>query len=524
MLKFHSLGDGNCLYNTEVVSIMRNFQEGNLDKLFSIKDFRQNIGKLLKKIIEQEVDVKISAIVKNALGKRVTNKSVPRALKVLLEALTTEGQCDWLALQLIMAPACRAVVIDYLDAVKRITREQKGVQHEVKKELSQALNQTLEIAMSTSEEETALELTAHFVGMKAIATKIKAIRSDKTLISFEDKQNALEKWFFEETAEGLQLYLHAPEGISKSGIEAGTLELKVLTHLFYHKVIFYSPGFIDDKNSTTIYAFENEENAKQIRLMTFKIEKLPDHWNIYFDESPSNKKLIEKYEAQRKKHVEDNYTKQLEANKALIIAEYGSLRRHHKQVYGFCTCEEYFELMGITKEEYGLSDLTERDEMQDRGRDAEQPFELIPERLNQQANQNDFDFVEYICMFLTIASVTAVTCQFLINPLFLPFITYLFNQTIYASFISIISTATTISFSILAGLIVTEKYQQEHQNGLLKSDCDHESFSQQEAQFPFVAQGKSMLHQYKRKPNNQAQDLSGMSTQIENVRGRVLTA
>lgn len=522
MLKFHSLGDGNCLYNTEVVSIMRNFQEGNLDKLLNIKDFRQNMGKLLKKIIEQEVDVKTSEIVKKALGKRVTNKSVPRALNALLEALTVEGQCDWLALQLIMAPACRAVVIDYLDAVKRITREQKGVQNEVKKELLQALNQTLEIAMSTSEEETSLQLTAHFVGMKAIAAKIKAIRNDKTLISFEDKQNALEKWFFEEPAEGLQLYLHGAYGISKSGIEAGTLELKVLTHLFHHKVVFYSPGFIDDKNSTTIYAFENEENAKQIPRMTFKIEKLPDHWNIYFDESPSNTKLIEKYEAQRKKHVEDNYRKQLEANKASIIAEYGSLHRHHKQVYDYCTCEEYFELMGITKEEYGLSNLTERDDIQGRESDREQAFELIPQRLNQQQEQNEFDFIEYICMFLTIASVTAVVCQFLINPLFLPFMTYLFNQTIYASFVSIISTVTTISFSILTGIIVTEKYQQEHHNGILNTDCDHENISENEAQFPIAAQSKSMLHQYKQKPNNQVSD-DLKSTEIENVRSRVLT-
>ncbi|HRE32361.1 MAG TPA: hypothetical protein PLD88_10340, partial [Candidatus Berkiella sp.] len=48
MLKFRSLGDGDCLYNTEAVWLVSSFMQGKLDPLLKSKTRVNELHKLLK--------------------------------------------------------------------------------------------------------------------------------------------------------------------------------------------------------------------------------------------------------------------------------------------------------------------------------------------------------------------------------------------------------------------------------------------------------------------------------------------
>ncbi len=107
MIQFNSLGDGNCLYNTESAHLVYAFQQGLLEPLFKNKEFVKNLNQLFLLINQNENEIKLT----NAVPEGYTEATVKNAFAELIQKVSKNNVIDWMLIQKVMAKGLRALVV-----------------------------------------------------------------------------------------------------------------------------------------------------------------------------------------------------------------------------------------------------------------------------------------------------------------------------------------------------------------------------------------------------------------------------
>lgn len=345
MLRFQALGDGNCLYNTEAAWLIKTYREGNLEQLLNNKDFVQNLGRLLTHTSECPDTIDLKA----ALGKSYTKTSIKRALDKFTQDLTDEEDIDWVQAQKMLAQGLRALVADRI-------QNDPAILQQIKIELNDAINYC--ITLSTQND---VQVSFHFDRMPDIQAKVKELVQNKRL-NQKQRQDALRNWFFDVEGEtvGLNHYLYSENGIATPGIEAGQLEMKVLSHLLHHVIRFYDKKRNEVGHQINVIdGFKADEEAEKHpkTSLVFHMEKVGNHWNALLPSNAASKKLLQQYKPQRdryivKKQAEENLAKLQE-----ILDEHGSFAAHHQNDLDYLEENEYLKIHGLTKEQYDENTL-----------------------------------------------------------------------------------------------------------------------------------------------------------------------
>lgn len=348
MLRFESIGDGNCLYNTEAVWLVKCFREGKLKSPLNKADFVQNSGRLLSHTSEFPGAPNLKAI----LGSVYTKDSVSNALQALIRHQSSAGNIDWVGVQTTLAQGLRALVAE------RIQNE-PVIREYIKQELIPAINQSIEI--STSEE---VQLSFHFDAMPEIRAKVAEIVKQDQL-SLAEKQVMLRNWFFNENGEsvGLNYYLYGEQGISTPTIEAGLLEMKVLSSLFRHVIRFYDKKQdAQGHHITVVNGFKPREEAERHPKNTLvcHIEKVGNHWNALLPNTKQSKAIIDAYAPQRAQYIFGVQQSESDAVLQQILAEHGSFDAHRQSFAEPISIDDYLAINSITREEYDQNRLPVR--------------------------------------------------------------------------------------------------------------------------------------------------------------------
>lgn len=203
-MQFKSLGDGNCLYNTEAILLVYAYRQHLLTPLWHEPDFVKNIHALLKEINENNT-VGISL---TELGEGPSAQSTEAAFNQLISAMSVDDILDWGVVQEVMAPALRALVI------KKIV-DDAAVKEQIKTILTAAIRGIVDMSAPET-----LNLGIYFEGMTGISEKLSNVINDPAFRSLGQRERAMEKWFFEGLQEGFFAYLRGERGICNSGMNA----------------------------------------------------------------------------------------------------------------------------------------------------------------------------------------------------------------------------------------------------------------------------------------------------------------
>lgn len=337
MSNFESLGDGNCLYNTEAALIVYAHLSGLLTPLWKRKDFVQNIGMLLEKTQKTNPnEIKLPS-----LKKTHTVESVKKALDELLALLSTKNKINWVKLQLIIAKGLRAQLVQTIE-------QDKFVKQEAIKQLSFAIDSTLLMYCKEGEEALPTEdeffTSYHFEDMSEIREKMLEVIYDDKLKTLDQKKSALRKWFFEGQQEGLTLYLYGENGIKANAVHAGELEVMILSHLFHHRAL-YKAG---DSQTREINGFDSKRKTD----LVFTVKKMIAHWEAVLPESALSNEIIKVYKPQRRQHVREIEKQENAQLLVEIQCEYGSFAQHHETNLSDYTKTEYCKMHKITQKQY----------------------------------------------------------------------------------------------------------------------------------------------------------------------------
>lgn len=346
MLTFQALGDGNCLYNTESIWLIKSYKEGRFEQLLDNQDFRQNIGRLLTHTSEGVNTIDLKAV----LGKSYTKASIKRALDKFIHDLTDDKEAlDWVAAQQMLAQGLRALVTDKI-------QNDPAILEQVKLELDDAINQC--ITMSTSDE---VQVSFHFDDMLEIQAKVKELMQNNRL-NTKQRQDALRKWFFNHNGEtvGLNYYLYGENGIASPTIEAGHFEMKVLSQLLHHVIHFYDKKRNEaGHHINVIDAFKAPEEAEKHleTALVFHVEKRGNHWNALLPNDAASEEMMREYEPQRARYIIAIQQQEAIENLTQILREHGTFAAHHKKDLNHYSIEEYLNIHGLTKEQYNKNIL-----------------------------------------------------------------------------------------------------------------------------------------------------------------------
>ncbi|MGE3319223.1 MAG: hypothetical protein AB7I18_07990 [Candidatus Berkiella sp.] len=334
MLKFQAMGDGNCLYNAEAVSLMTAFMQKKLTPLFKNKQRLTQFHRLLKIFQNNELI---------EVADTITQKSVTDGFNSLVERFTVGDEIDWVDLQEQMAVGLREYVQD-------VMINDEAMRPALRAELTRSLDQYVEMAFNgeggARGEEIDLTAVAGsiFEGMEVIEAKIQEILQDEELESADAKKVALNEWFFEGEATGFSEYLQGETGIGNPTIFAGPVELNVLSAKLgiVHKTYMQNTIGQDNELTLSYYnAFKPREEARRIAksALVFSFEKTPNHWNCLFDNTQANKAMIEKH---------GMHLQSVEREK--ILAEHESYEAHRVSLD--ITQKEYCDLYHLTPKQF----------------------------------------------------------------------------------------------------------------------------------------------------------------------------
>ncbi|MGE4349596.1 MAG: hypothetical protein AB7D28_07510 [Candidatus Berkiella sp.] len=346
MLTFQALGDGNCLYNTESIWLIKSYREGHLEQLLDNQDFRQNIGRLLTHTSEGVNTIDLKAV----LGKSYTKTSIKRALDKFIHDLSDDKEgLGWVAAQQMLAQGLRALVTDKI-------QNDPAILEQVKLELNDAINQSIEL--STSDE---VQVSFHFDGMLEIQEKVKELMQNERLNTAQ-RQDALRKWFFNHNGEavGLNYYLYSENGIASPGIEAGHFEMKVLSQLLHHVIRFYNKKRDEDGHKINVVdAFKTPEEAEKHSntALIFHVEKIGNHWNALLPNNAASQQMIHEYKPHYARYVAIVQQKEMREKLVQILREHGTFATHHKKDLDGFSEKEYLNIHGLTKEQYNKNTL-----------------------------------------------------------------------------------------------------------------------------------------------------------------------
>ncbi|MBN9289182.1 MAG: hypothetical protein BGO43_10050 [Gammaproteobacteria bacterium 39-13] len=561
MLKFESLGDGNCLYNTEAVLLVYTYRQGLLAPLLKNKDFVQNLGELLTQVQQtNQKDIQLPGF-----KKPYTEKSVTEAFDVLLQQFLTKGKkktTNWVKLQEMMAKGMRAQVVNAIENDPTIKKE-------ITIELSHALDRSIEMSWdekasdsSDSENEDAsdnereIHLSYHFEDMPEIEKKVSEIIANDRLRTLKQKQDAIKNWFFKGKREGFNFYLYGEHGITTEAVHSGELELKILSRLFHHVSRFSARG----DRRRILDGFKDAEEAKKHPkdALVFTTEKLINHWNAELPDNPVSKKILQEYKPQRAQHLK---AKQKSENALLleeILEKYDSYEQHHEEELPNITVAQYCKVHGLTKKQFETNSLPgkqansvaktkEASEKQtkepakkkelatekkvtkkkepakkkDAGKTEQKP---TPAKANKKKAPNDAkrerDWSSYSTMLLAMFAGVALFSHCLILPLLLPLFDSLFVGTIIGGHnLCWLTSGITAAFSLSLGWLLTEKIHAQGEGKTAEKDgtSDHlSSFSNEERLFEdtvdlsYDAQPLLMLYQ------NQGAQMQNSEKVVEN--------
>ncbi|MBS0288089.1 MAG: hypothetical protein JSR17_12385 [Proteobacteria bacterium] len=120
MLQFQSLGDGNCLYNTEAVWLMYAYQQQLLQPLFKNKVAKFN--KLMAIVGEQNPTL---GLPKTEVEYNTAEKLI-NAFDTLIAKVAVNDDIDWVKLQQLLAPALRELVVDLIENDEYINKQARA--------------------------------------------------------------------------------------------------------------------------------------------------------------------------------------------------------------------------------------------------------------------------------------------------------------------------------------------------------------------------------------------------------------
>lgn len=451
MLQFESIGNGNCLYNSQAVCLIYAYQQGQLNELLNNHVFVENMGKLLRKISEDQDNDQLSTI----LGKKPTKKSVQAGLDAILASvLNKKNQINWIKLQQLFAPALRAIVVD---AIANNPQVKPGMV----KDLNQILDRCIEIGIAETESGEMILPVENFDDMAEINYKIIEILADENLKNLQQKKTALKNWFFGEEEVGLNHYLYGENGIATSGIWGGELEVKTFSTLFQAVITYRNENALEPR---VIDGFKSQEAARKYknRDFVFELEKLPGHWNALLSESKAARGIIKAYRPQRNQYVAAKVKKQRKAYLEQIIAEYGTYAIHHQTEYEDRSISSYCKLLGITKEQY-KHDLLPGQKVPpvDNKKD-----EII--KNPKKKKERGFDLSKDGAMFLTIAATFAVFTHCFIWPIFMP----MMQAMVSANYLGLLTGLLTVAFSTSISALLTTKINLAQTQSVLEHNIE----------------------------------------------------
>ncbi len=145
MIQFNSLGDGNCLYNTQSAHLVYAFQQGLLEPLFKNKDFVKNLNQLFLLINQSEKEIKITS----AVTQDYTSESVKNAFAELIQKLSNDNVINWILIQQVMAKGLRALVVYAIE-------NDPQIQSNAKNDLTTYINGILESSKETGDDNSDL--------------------------------------------------------------------------------------------------------------------------------------------------------------------------------------------------------------------------------------------------------------------------------------------------------------------------------------------------------------------------------
>lgn len=445
MLKFQAIGDGNCLYNAEAVSLITAFMQKKLNPLFRNKQRLAQFHSLLK-IFQNNGLIEVA--------NNVTQKSVTEGFNRLIERFTVGDEIDWADLQEQMAVGLR----EYVQDVMINDEEMKPA---LRAELTRSLNQYVDMAYNgeAGAMGEVLDLTAvvgsNFEGMTVIEEKIQEILQDEEIEGADAKKAALNEWFFEGDAAGFSEYIQGENGIGNPAIFAGEVEIKVLSAKLgiVHKT--YMQGTVGQDNELTLNyydAFKTREQARNIakNALVFSFEKTPNHWNCLLEDTKANKAMIEKH---------GMHLQSVEREK--ILAEHQSYEAHRASLD--ISVKEYCNMYHLTPAQFKKNANTFKKAS---AKDDEDEVEVVAESAQkekgpvtrspaaaaksaQAPTDNDFK--------VGFLGATAIIAAFSFAVLLPVIKTALFGGMVVSPAVALFAFAATLGVSCLAGYALTNK-------------------------------------------------------------------
>lgn len=231
------------------------------------------------------------------------------------------------------------------------------------------------------------------------------------------------------------------------------LQAKVLSKLFNVKIKLYANG----EESHTI-----NESSDSAESLTFSMEHTEKKWNALVpDNTKGIKDLSKQYHAQLNKYRKNQERKKHLQQCKEIVECYGSFANHHHQACRELSEKQYCESHRLSERQYRLNILPHQNKLLNLTRFPTLPLgKKNPMRMprNLSAYSVPFDPEEYLRMFLILFITTLLCTHCMFLPVLFPFM-HCTNWMVHLL---------AIVLSLVASFSITEKFQSERGNGLLK--------------------------------------------------------
>lgn len=432
MRSFPTIPNGDCLFHSFAVNLFVAYYQGRLQNALYHPVFYKAILDLAKK-------------------SNVEIGTVPEELmKRFMEFFTFRKKVNWVKMQLTLAPALRAMVIDAI-------MNDKKIQSLVKNDLNNALDFSLELSTDTS-----IQVAEYFNGSLPIKEKIQELILNTTLINLEEKKQALREWF---ESEGFEQYLHGPQGIANNRVFGGELEAKVLSTLFNVRIDYYSNN---NPNRNTFEGFRTARSGRKV--LTFGLEFLKDHWNALFsDKDKKVAAIIDDYIPKLKRYNEMQERENKRAIQRNILQDYNSYKQHHFILFSDQTINEYCKIQGLSFNQYQRNIIAgEKRPFKSTilGRNTVDYHMYDPINYDESPIHNfssiveapQFDASRYFSMFFGLAAVILFCSHCMILPLLFPFM----------HCAGLLTHMVSLGISLGTSFFVTERFQASNANGFIK--------------------------------------------------------
>lgn len=439
MLKFRSLADGDCLYNSEAVSLIQAFLQGKLNKLFKNRTHLAEFHRLLKIFEEHEW---------GEVADEVTEKSVRNGFNALITAFTDNNQIQWVSLQQHLSIGLREFV------TQSIITDQ-ATKNLVKTELHRTINQCIDMAYVDGVLVDNIEIEgingSHFDGMEVIENKIAEVLMDDTLLTADQKKRALREWFFAGEETGLNEYLQGENGIGNVAVFAGEVEIKVLSRKLgiIHKTC--PRGAEKNEKAATYYnGFSSAEQSRKVPkgALVFSFEKTPNHWNCLLPATAPNRKMVQLYNAQLSKEEAGNILEE-------ILVQHDSFAAHHAEELSDLSVKEYCKLYGITQKQYDNPEMVKQTIIAESAPKADKPS--VSSILPYVQISDDLQLSNFTKYFLLTAATIGVFSHCILMPFLIPALSSMLLNSASMASLQILSLAMTTALSSLGGYFIAEK-------------------------------------------------------------------